>query len=79
MSPTIVTLKKDYGKLLSKLHLLQFEGRYDTQQNDIEHNDTQHKGLIWDTQNNKTVIMLSVVFFKAECHYAKCRIFLLLC
>jgi hypothetical protein len=58
--------------------------RYDTQLNDIHHNDTQHIGLISDfqhndsehydtehneTQLNNTAILLNVAFY---C-YAECR------
>ena len=41
--------------------------------NDIQPNDTHNRGLICDTQHNKTVIMLSAIY--GECHkalYAKC-------
>jgi hypothetical protein len=40
---------------------MQLEGRYNTQHNYTQHNDTQQKGLIWNTYHNKTVIMLSVI------------------
>jgi hypothetical protein len=43
-------------------------GRHDTQHNDIQQNDTLHKGLIYDTnlgindtQHNNTTITLSVI------------------
>jgi hypothetical protein len=58
--------------------------RYDTQLNDIHHNDTQHIGLISDfqhndsehndTEHNNTAILLNVAFYcYAECRYAECR------
>jgi hypothetical protein len=48
--------------------------RHDTQLNDIHHNDTQHVGLISDTQHNNTAILLNVALYcYAECRYAECR------
>ncbi len=43
-----------------------FQRSHDTQRNDIQQNDTQHKGLICDTQHNdnqhyNTVNMLNVI------------------
>jgi hypothetical protein len=57
------------------------------QQNDIQHNDTQHhdiqhNGIICDTQQKRLSIMtlgISINCHGAECRYAECRIFLLLC
>jgi hypothetical protein len=34
--------------------MLVHEGHHDTQQNAIQHNDTQHKGLISDIHHNDT-------------------------
>jgi len=42
-----------------------------TQHNDIEHYDTQHKGLICDTQHTWHLALLC---HYAECCYAECRI-----
>jgi hypothetical protein len=43
-------------------HICCFHWRHDTQQNDIQQNDTQHKVLYWDTQHKwHSAIMLSVV------------------
>jgi hypothetical protein len=53
---------------------------------DTEHNNTQHKGLVCDTQHKQhstqqcsaimlSVTMLSVAFayYYAECYYTECR------
>jgi hypothetical protein len=49
-------------------------GLYDTQHNDIQQSDTQHKVPICDTRLKNTVIILSVAFYYyAECHYVECR------
>ncbi len=60
--------------------------RHKIRRYDIQHNDTQHKGLICDTQHKGLSITTlchyaechhaeyRVLFFcYAECHYAKCR------
>jgi len=38
--------------------------RHDTQYNDIQRNDTKHKGLMDDTQHNNAL-------HAADCHYAE--------
>ncbi len=59
------------------------KGRHDTQHNNIQHNETQNKGLIcaiqqndtWhnDTQHNSTLSLCWMSHFcYAECHYANC-------
>ncbi len=52
---------------------------HDTQLNDIQHNDTNHKGLKCDIQHNNTATMLSVItlsveflYYYGECLYAEC-------
>jgi hypothetical protein len=58
--------------------------RHDNQHNDIQHDDTQNRGLIRDIQHNgfeynNTAIMLNVVmltvafcFLLCDCRYAEC-------
>ncbi len=43
--------------------------------NDIQHNDTQHKGLICDTQHkwHSALMTLSIITLCIECNYAECR------
>ncbi len=43
------------------------EGRYDTQHNNIQHNDTQHYKLICNTQHKCTRIL------RAKCRYTEFR------
>jgi hypothetical protein len=50
-----------------------FHWRHDTQQNDIQRNNTQHKGLICDTQHKNCYYAECRIFdYYAECHYAEC-------
>ncbi len=47
-------LRRKIMKYKSTLNNLIDLIRHDTQQNDIQHNDTHHKGLICYTQHNNT-------------------------
>jgi len=47
-----------------------------TQHNDIQQNDTRHRGLISDTQPFCWMLLCWVsrfIYCYAECHYAECR------
>jgi len=48
--------------ILHQMPIGQMTGRHD-----IQHNDTQHSGLICDTQHNGTSLK------SKKCHFAKCR------
>jgi hypothetical protein len=49
----------------------------DTQQNNIHHNVTQHKGLICNTQHkcHSAIVTFSttIICYYAECHSSECR------
>ncbi len=59
------------------------QGRHDSQNNVIQHNDTQHNVLTCDTQQNDPqntsiecqvpLCRMSHFYCYAECHYAECQ------
>ncbi len=48
-----------------------FGGCHDTHNDDFWHNDTQHDGIIRDTQHKSTSL-------STECRYAECRVFIVM-
>ena len=54
-----------------------FKGRHDIQHNLAQHNDTKHKGLIYDTQHtwHSALMTLSITTlgYYSGCCYAECQ------
>jgi hypothetical protein len=60
------------------------DGRHDiqsnaTQHNYIQHDKTQHKGLIYDTQHNRhsaqmslSITTICIKCYSGDCHYSEC-------
>ncbi len=83
--PTYAWMEQLIGRfkpLLPNIRLV-WEGCYDTQHNNIQHNDTQNKGInMWhspyvtlsinDSAWQHSVIMLSVAFYSLLCYISIC-------